>query len=366
MTSKNILVAVMMTGCLVACREQKKESSPANSRKYCIEKEFKDKIQIQTASLQPLTEGIHLMGSVEANPDKVVEYVSLVNGVVAYTHFSLGDRVVKGQVLAELHSAELSSLSAQGSGIDAQIKVAQRKLQSVKEMYDDGIASQKELLEAQSELDILRSDKGKISSDLSLYGANVGKGVFQVKAPVSGVITSKNLASGMQISGESGVLFTIASLEDVWVMANVYASNLQNVQHGMEVEISTLSYPGEIFRGKISMIPQVMDQEEKVLKARIAISNADMKLKPGMLVDVVVLKKQDRTAVAVPADAIVFADNENYVLVYKADCDVELRKVNILAKNDRTLFIESGLEAGEQIITQNQLLIYEQIKNFEN
>lgn len=365
MNIKQKIAILILISSLSACTQKAGHQKP-EEKKYCLNNTFKNKIKVEAVSTQPVLDAIHLMGSVEANSDKVVEYVSLINGIVISVNFSLGDKVQKGQILAEIKSVELSSLSNESNTVNAQIQIAQRKLASVQSMYNDGIASEKELTEAKSELEILKSERKKINANIDLYSANASKGVVQIKAPATGIITSKKITPGLQINGDNSVLFTIAALENVWVLANVYASNLADVHTGMDVTINTLSYPDEIFTGKISMIPNVMDEEEKVLKARIELPNSSLKLKPGMLVDISALRRTGKVAIAVPVQAIVFSDNENYVLVYKDDCAIEVRKVNILTKNNQTFYIESGLSDGEKIITENQLLIFEQIKNFEN
>ncbi|MCD8539246.1 MAG: efflux RND transporter periplasmic adaptor subunit [Leadbetterella sp.] len=142
-------------------------------------------------------------------------------------------------------------------------------------------------------------------------------------------------------------------------MVNIYASNVNKVQEGMEVSITTLSYPDDIFKGNISRISPVLDEEARVLKGRVILPNSDFKLKPGMLTDVTAWKKTGRQAVSVPVSAIVFSDNQHYVLVYKNDCEVEARKIMVEAKNEDTAFISEGLQAGEQIISRNQLLVFE-------
>jgi len=357
------LMALLLVFSACGHKEETQETKP---QQYCLDEKFKSKIKIEAVPKSAVSESIHLMGNVNANPDKVIPYVSLIDGIVASANFSLGDKVAKNQVLAEVKSIELSALQAQRSTIDAQLRVAQKKLQATTAMYSDGIASQKEMIEVQSELDILKSEKQRVDANLNLYSASTSRGVFQVKAPASGIITSKAISTGEQISSGGEVLFTISNLDEVWVMANIYATNIQNITQGMEVAIQTLSYPDEVFKGKIAVISQVLDDNEKVLKARIVLANPAMKLKPGMLVDVFVTKKQPIEAVNIPVAAIVFSDNENYVLVYKDDCTIEIRKVEILVKNNDRVFIAKGLEEGEKIITQNQLLIYEQIKNLQN
>ncbi len=341
----------------------KTPTSGVEDQQYCLDESFKEKLEFQAATVQPVTEGIHLTGVVETNPDKVIHFISLVGGVVSKTYFSLGEEVKKGQVLADLRSTELSSLKSEQENINIQIQVAQRRLQSVQSMYEDGISSEKELLEAQSELDIFKAEGQKIASNLDIFSGSAERGVFQIKAPTSGIITAKSIASGSHIIAEGEPLFTISDLNEVWVMVDIYATNVQHIETGMDVNISILSYPDTIFKGKIGAISQVLDSEARVVKARVVLENKDLRLKPGMMVDVIALKDKNINAIGIPTDSLVFDDNQNFVVVYKEDCDLEIRKVEILSSNNGTTFIDTGLSENDRVVSKNQLLVYEQLNN---
>lgn len=360
--TKQIIWATISIITLFGCADKTMESE-VKDQKYCLEKNFKEKLDFQTATLQPVTEGTHLTGVVETNPDKVIHFISLVGGVVSKTYFSLGDEVKKGQVLADLRSTELSSLKSEQKNINTQIQVAERRLQSVKSMYEDGISSEKELLQAQSELDIYKAEHQKVISNLNLYSASAEMGVFQIKAPTSGIITAKSIASGTQIIAESDPLFTISDLNEVWVMVDIYATNVQHIETGMDLNISILSYPDITFKGKIDAISQILDKEAKVVKARVVLDNKDLRLKPGMMVDVIALKNKNVNAIGIPTDSLVFDDNKNFVVVYKDDCALEIRKIEILSSNNGTTFIKTGVSENDQIISKNQLLVYQQLNN---
>lgn len=364
MKMKYIVVFACFSMALNACNSEQ-EDIKHQLEKYCIDGDFKGKITFENPSEKMVTEAIPLTGSVETNPDNVIHFISLVGGVISNTFFSLGDKVVKGQVLAELKSTELTSLQAELKNLESQIRVAKKNVQVVKSMYEDGISSMKELIQAQSELEILESGRLKVSSNLNLFSASSEKGVFQIKAPATGIVTAKSIASGMQISAESDPLFTISDLSEVWVMVNIHATNVTSIQEGMTVDIKTLSYPGQIFKGKVSAISQVYDNSERVLKARVVLHNDELKLKPGMLVDVLALREVNQKAISIPTNALVFDDNQQFLVVYHSDCDVEIRKVEILSKNNGTTFLASGLSLDEKFISKNQLLIYEQLKNFQ-
>lgn len=357
--------SILCALCLYSCQPKMDDATP-KTQKFCLNSVFKNKIEIDTVRIEQIMNATQLTGSVEANPDKVIEYVSLLNGVVTNVYFSIGDQVTKGQILAELKSSELSTMHAEISTVNAQINTTQRKVQSIQSMYNDGIATEKDLTEAQNELEILKSEKTKVAANMDLFSANTSKGVVQIKAPATGIVITKKIAPGMQITGENHSLFTIASLDNVWILANVYATNIATILPGMEAQITTISYPDETFHGSITSIPSVMDEEEKVLKARIDLPNAALKLKPGMHVDVRVLSKQEKTAVTIPTKALVFSENETFVLVYKNDCAIEARKVTIREKINGKVYINDGLTEGEKIITKNPLIIFEQIRNSEN
>lgn len=352
-----LLISILF---LTGCAEEAKEIK--ETEKYCLDELMKEKITIDTALSSPVTEILALTGKVEYNSDKVINFVSLVGGVITNTYFSLGEQVKKGQLLAEIKSTELSNLLSQKRSHQSQILVAQRALESVQEMHQDKIASQKDLIEAQSNLVVLTSELENIEAQLNLYSASSERGVFQIKAPSSGIIVNKSIAPGMQISAEGDPLFTISDLNEVWIMANIYAGNVAYIKEKMNVDIKALAYPDEVFSGKINALSQVFDADERVLKARIVMDNSNSKLMPGMLVDVLVEKKTGISAIAVPANALIFDNNQHFLLVYKGDCDIEVRPVSPFVQNSNQVFFENNVEVGDKVISKNQLLIYNRLK----
>ncbi|MDO3695537.1 efflux RND transporter periplasmic adaptor subunit [Wenyingzhuangia sp. chi5] len=360
---KHIVLAAISSLVIYGCKNEKTTAVKSEKKAYCLNKDTKSKLTFYNVATSPVTQSIPLTGVVEANPDKVIPFISLVGGIVSKTNFSLGDKVIKGQILAELRSTELSALKAELNNIESQITVAKKNLASVASMYNDGISSEKELLEVKSELNILNADKDKVAANLNLFSASSEKGVFQIKSPTTGFVTQKSITAGSQISAEGDPLFTISDLSDVWVMVNVYASNIQNIEVGMDTEIKTLSYPDEIFKAKIAAISQVFDVDAKVLKARVVIENDNLKLKPGMLVDVTALKEVKLNTLCIPESALVFDNSQHYVVVYKEDCFIENRVVQVLTTGHGKAFISSGLTLNEKIISKNQILVYDQIKN---
>jgi len=293
-------------------------------------------------------EELVLAGRVECDPDKVIFYSPLFNGVITRTYFSLGDRVNKGQAMLDIRSTELSTLQSD-------LAIAKRNLQSAESMFKDKLISEKEFVEARSEYE-------RLQADLLLYGKNMGDGVFSIKAPMTGYVIIKNASAGSTVSEGDEPLFSIADLSSVWIMASVYAGNLQFVREGMEVEITSLSYPGEVFRGKINALSQVFDPEERVLKARVVMPNKELKFKPEMSVVVKVKNERHTPSIAIPTDALLFDNNRNYVVVEESTGQFAVREVTLHGHHNQISYIASGISAGENVVIKNQLLIYSELK----
>ncbi|WP_413514101.1 efflux RND transporter periplasmic adaptor subunit [Myroides odoratus] len=363
MTSKYTMgYALLALLTFSACKQQ--ESSVAQEDKYCIPEEISKELNFAKVTQRPIQRTISLNGTVEYNQDKTIPFYSLIEGIVVTAKFSLGDYVKKGQLLAEIRSTDLNEFKTELRATEAELKVAKRELESVSSMYKDGISSQKELIEAEEDVQVLESKLRAAKSNLSMFNGQNKEGIYQIIAPQDGYIVTKSIVAGMTITDTDEPLFTIANLSDVWIMANVYATSMRYVNLNAEVQVSTLAYPDEKFEGKISNISQVFDAEERVLKARIVLTNHEMKLRPGMSAEIYLLiDDKQGEALAVPNNAIIFDNNQNYVVTYKDNCHQEIRQITPITKNAEFTYIKGGVEAGETVITTNELLIYEQLNN---
>ena len=322
---------------------------------------FLNNIETVTVTTENIQQELRLTGKALCDPDLMVEYIPLVSGMVVNSSFSLGDKVVKGQRIALIRSAELSELYAEKQHLETEIKILARQLESAQSMYRDNLLSQKELLEEQGRLNQAQAELTKVSNTLSLYGSPNDDGTFSIKAPNSGFIIRKNMAPGMTVSTESGPLFSIADISRVWIAANVYASNLAFVKEGMKAEITTTAYPSVVFHGRIDAIPPVFDSEEQVVKARIIMPNNDFKLKPEMAVDITLKKEQALKMAAMPSQALIF-DNNRYFVVKQADDCFIVTEVRLYAQTGNISYIEAGLGVGDKVVVKDNLLMYSKLK----
>lgn len=343
-----LLLSYSCSGNRTENRETQPEMNPA----------FVSTVKTIKATYDSRKESLTLSGKVEYDPDKVVHFFPLISGVVDKVYFSMGDKVEKGQTLLNIRSADLSALQSELISLESEIRVVEREMKTAQEMFNDNMLSEKELIEAQSKLRQTQARLTKVQNDMLLFGPDKGGGVFSLKAPASGYIVAKKVSSGSTVSSDGEPLFTIADLSNVWVIANIYAGNVQFVKEGTEVHFTTLSYPGEIFEGMIDRLSQVFDPDDKVLKARIVMPNKDLKLKPEMPVIIRLKNETDEKVVAIPSDALVFDDDRYFVVIKTGDDGFQIKEVHLLGHNEKTSYIDSGISEGEEVVITGQLLIY--------
>lgn len=350
---------------LFACSSKKTVQQQEKKESCIITPELKKLIRLETVNTSQAAFEIELTGNVSYNQDNLFRYQSLASGLVQKVYFNLGDYVQKGQLLAELKTTELSEQKSSLSIAQSALKLAQRNLKATQNMHNDGLASDKELLEAQNDVNTAQSEINKIRESANIQGGNIEHGVLAIRAPMSGYIVEKKITNGFQVNAGDADLFVISDLKKVWVMANVYAAQLGKVQPGEQVDITTTAYPDQTFEGKITRLSNIFDPEEKVMKAIIEIDNSDLKLKPDMMVSVTVHQPLQREAIALPVNDVIFDNDEYFIVVYHNDCDVQTKTIKPFAHDRKFYYLEmdnGSVNKGDTMISQNQLLIFNKQK----
>ncbi|HXB92420.1 MAG TPA: efflux RND transporter periplasmic adaptor subunit [Puia sp.] len=340
-----------------SCETQEKK--PAGDKdKYVIPDTIMHTLRIDTVTTSQLVNAITLTGKVGSNEDNVVPVYSLVSGNVQNVKVNLGDNVSAGQVLAVVRSSEMAGYGNDLINAESNLRIAQTNLLKTKDMYHSGLASMTDSLNAEVAVQQAKSELNRVNQVLKINGGNT-QGDYIVKAPINGFIVQKSATNNMTIRGDNSTsLFTISDLKNVWIQANVYESNISLIHQGENVDVTTLAYPGKIFKGKIDKIMNVLDPTSKVMKVRVVLPNPDYALKPEMYASITVSDKENKQCLSVPSQALIFDHSQYYVLVYNNQSDVKITPVQVInTVGDRT-FIASGVNNGDKVITSQAILIY--------
>ena len=174
-------------------------------------------------------------------------------------------------------------------------------------------------------------------------------------APVSGYITAKNVLPNMYVQPET-MLYTIADLSDVWVLAQVFQSDAARVKPGDPAEVTLDAYPGRVFEGRVDYILPQLDMSTRTLPVRLVFANLGLKLRPGMYVNVRVRASMGDQLV-LPASAVFHTGTKNLVFVYSGEGSIEPREVELGPQSGDELVVTKGLKAKEQIVTSANFLI---------
>ena len=353
-----ITIALISQGC-----NKTNQTADADNSKYVLADSLVKTLKLDTVQQCQITNTITLTGKVSFNDDHVVKIYPMVSGIIRDIKVMLGDYVHKGQILGVVKSSEMAGLSNDLVNAGSNLRVAKKNLEATQDMFKSGLASQKELLVAETNLEQAQSELNRVKRVLNINGGNTN-GEYIIRTPISGFVVEKFASNDMSIRSDNNTnLFTISDLKNVWVIANVYESNISSIHLNDEVVVSTLSYPDKVFKGKVDKIMNVLDPTNKVMKVRIVLPNPGYILKPEMFANVKVTNDSKNSSLCVPSSAVVFDHSQNYVMIYHSKSDIKIIPVEVINSVSDKSFISGNVKTGEKIIASQSILIYDALNN---
>ncbi len=342
------------------CHQEATDSaSGQDTASYVIPDSLLRTLTIDTVGLCGVVHTVTLTGQVDFNEDKVVRIYPLVSGTVTDVRVMLGDYVTRGEELARVKSSEMAGYSSNLISAQTNLQVAKKNLEATLDMYHGGLASSRDSLSAVATYDQALAELRRIQAVININGGG-DSATDVIRTPISGFIVEKFLTNNTIIRPDNGnSLFTISDLAEVWVIANVYESNIADIHPGDSVQITTLAYPGRIFPGKVDKIMNVLDPTNKVMKVRIVIANPGYLLKPEMFASVKVSNPEHREMLCVPQQAVVFDNSQYFVLVFHSPRDIRITPVQVETGSGDRYYITGGLHPGDRVICSQTLLIYQ-------
>lgn len=305
-------------------------------------------IDVRTARVekQPMGNSIRLFGYVTPDEARVANLNLRVSGWVQKLYVNqTGQTVDRGEPLLTVYSQDLY----QGEQ-DYLLALDRANSQT----SDSALAGARlRLLDAAREkLLLLGLTDDEISKLKSSGQAQVE---IPLRSPFRGVVLNKAVLVGQFVNPEQS-LFTIADLSRVWVLADVYESDLAAVRVGLKVKVSAVAFPGEQFDGVVSFIYPTISEPTRTLKIRVEFPNPEMKLRPGMYARVE-LEGNPQQVIAVPREAVMQGGDIDYVFVVHDGNHFEPRQVKLGRSTDSLMEVLSGVSDGETVVTSANFLI---------
>jgi cobalt-zinc-cadmium efflux system membrane fusion protein len=347
------------------------ESKADTAELFSVPKEQMSHIQIVAAEKGPLPRTLRLTGAVAYDAFATTPVFAAIGGPVHEILVAPGQFVQAGQPLLTVTSPDYSAARSAYIKAKDSYALSERLYTRAQDLFAHGAISEADLQQAESNQTQAHADMESSADALRALGLKDPEAVLKpsvqstaqipVIAPVTGEIVERLVGPGQLLVGGTTQCFTISNTNTVWVLVNVFQSDLPFVHIGDTVEINTESYP-DLFHGKISYIAPALDPTTRTLQARIVTQNPGKKLKRDMFVTTLVGAGAIPDAITVP-DAAVLRDTENQPFVYvQTNANQFARRVVTLGSSSKgRTQITSGLKEGEHVVGDGSLFL--QFKN---
>lgn len=325
----------------------KSDDSGPHLNEFSVPVERQQQIGVTYAAVErrPLQHTIRAVGMVEPDSTRRWSFVARVAGYVEKLFVtSPGEIVEKDVPLLSIYSPDLLT--------------TERELVSLFKMRD--AARSKDARDtAQRLIDAAKSrlEQWNVTEDqiVELEKSRRPSEFLILRSPFRGIVEQVSAQQGASVK-PGDRLVDVADLSVVWVWAEFYENELRMLQQGQELALSTASYPGVAFAGKITVVNPFVDPAKRTAKVRIEITNPDFKLQPGMFVNAELAMAMGE-GLTIPVSAVMPTGTRNIVFVDKGEGKLEPRLVELGAKYGDNYEVRAGLAEGERVVSSANFLI---------
>jgi RND family efflux transporter MFP subunit len=333
MIGKNIILAAIAGAMLAGCSGKKTETGKTNERKAIP-------VKVLTLESKNIARSLDYTATLEA--DEQVYYAPASPGRIEKIHVEVGDRVRKGEPLAEMDKTQLLQAEAQFQNLEIELQRAQRLREtgSMSLQAYEAIVTQHEV--ARTNINFLRENT-------------------RLLAPFDGVITGRFFEEGEMYSGSpaggapKASILSIEKIDPLKALVEITEQYFPALREGINVELKVSIYPGRVFPGKVSIVHPTIDKNSRTFTVEVTIPNSDRVLRPGMFGTIHFLVGAT-DAIIVPALAVLKLQGSNVRYVFINDNGKAKRVDVTLGKrfDDQVEIISGGIKAGDEIVSVGQ------------
>jgi membrane fusion protein, heavy metal efflux system len=298
---------------------------------------------------------------VEADPSHLIKVAPPLSGLVTQLNVQLGERVKSGQPLVVIDSPDLGSAYSDYDRAKVLLALAQKSRDRERGLQKIGGAAEKDLQQAETDYVTAQVEFQRATAHLKQIGVadpdSADKSqTVTVASPMDGSVIDLQVAPGEYWNDPTVALMTVADLNTVWVTASVPEKDTSLVSKGQSVDVVFPAYPGEVFKGQVLFVSDVLDPDTRRTKVRIAFNNPDTRLRPGMFANVSFYAPTQSVPV-VPTSALVLKDDLNQVFVETAPWTFEARTVDIGFQQGDQVVLTNGVKVGDRVVVRGGVLL---------
>lgn len=373
MNSKSILFAAtaVSAALFAGCSRQERSSAEAAAASSAPSLTAAQRARLRIETIQPSTfhRSVETTGTVAFDADRSTTVLAPISGPVSRLVVSLGARVKAGDPLALVASPDYATaISAYRKAV-----VTENNLRRVADLdaqlFKADALARRDLEQAQTDAANATADREAALQQLHAIGVPdetiralregrpIGEVSGVIRSPLAGTVVEKLISPGQLLQAGTTPCFTVADLSQVWVMADIYESQLAGIAVGDSAEIVTSASPAPL-PGKVENIAAILDPTTRAIAVRVVADNPGEVLKKQMYVHVRIRSQRETTGILVPSAAIL-RDDENLPFVYLSakDGSIERRRVTLGSAVGDRYEITSGLAPGDQIVADGGLYV---------
>src|ERR1041384_1512619 len=285
--------------------------------------------RVETALVE-LGSGAHdltLAGRVAYAEDHYSRISSPLQGRVLEVRAHLGEHVEAGGVLLVLDSQDIAHAYSEYAREHSELQYTTHAFELAKDLYDNRALALKDLKQAENELIKARAEfrraKERLLS-LRVPAEELNKPLdkqqitsrFEMKSPLTGIVVERVVTPGQSVGGDANqVLFTVADLDMLQVVADVYERDLALVKEGQFARVKVEAYPDVDFPATVAAVGDVVDPASRTIKLRAWVNNQDHRLKPEMFARLHIQVGDATRILVVPKESVLEADGKQFVFV---------------------------------------------------
>jgi cobalt-zinc-cadmium efflux system membrane fusion protein len=321
---------------------------------------LRSRLSVMAVSLQLVSPKLLLPAVIESDPARTAAVLTPLGGRLIALKVALGDRVIRGQVLAVIDSPDLGQAYSDNDKAADSFHLTEKTLSRQQAQNKLGVASDRDLDQAKSDYAQSVAEYTRTQARLKVLGASAeskpSSRELSVTAPVSGSVTALSVAAGNMINDPTQPLMTIADLSTIWVTALVPEKDIAAVFKNQDAQVTVAAYPDQVRQGKVLFVSDVIEPDSRRAKIRIAFANGDYLLKPNMFATVV-LAGRERSLIVLPSSALLMNNDRTSVFIATAPWTFERRNVDAQIEEGSSVAIRSGVSAGEQVLVKGGILL---------
>ena len=308
-----------------------------------VDSELAKRLTIAAISTKAVGETIRIAGRLEVNQYKTTRVGAPITGRLSQVDALFGQQVTQGQVLAELNSQELAQAQLAFLRANSQQQLLTRAVERAQLLLAADVIGSAELQRRQSELSVAVAEKRAAGDQLRTLGLTPSRlatlertGQIQstasIAAPIAGTIIERKVAQG-QVVNPADVLFLITDLSVLWAQAEVPEQDARFVKPGQRVQIEIPALDNERITGKVALVADVVSPETRTVRVSVDVDNSQRRLKPSMLITMLIEGKSAATPV-VPVSAVVRENDRDHVFVGTSGNEYRLSAVELGPERD--------------------------------